>query len=175
MGLQECALSLGLVWVGLAWLGLAWVGLGWLGLTLLCFGLVFTWVLGIWTGVLMFAQTQLSQATSPAHLLPLFFLSITRLYKQMVEMVFLSCLPPDSLGLFLQETQNAPLKCRLWSWVFIMPPKEIREGELSARAEEFWVWRLDYLSSGAGVFCFIHPCSYDLLGDPGWDSSHLKL
>lgn len=85
----------------------------------------------------MFAHQQLSRATSPAHLLPLFYLSIKCLYKQMVEMVFPSCSPPDSLDRFLQETQNAPPQVSSVKLSIYHVPKEICEGELLARAEEF--------------------------------------
>ena len=53
-------------------------------------------------------------------------------------------------------------------------PKEKCEGGVVERSEEFGVWHLDCLSSGAGMLCFSHPCTCDLLGDSTWDNNHSK-
>lgn len=55
----------------------------------------------------------------------------------MVEMVFPSCSHPDSLDRFLQETQNAPPQVSSVKLSTYHVPKEICEGELLTRAEEF--------------------------------------
>lgn len=90
-------------------------------------------------------------------------------------MLFLFCTSLYSLDLLLQEIQSKAavsfVKSRIYN--LSVPKEKCEEGGVE-RSEEFGVWRLGYLSSGAGMLCFCHPCTCDLLRDSIWDSSHSK-
>lgn len=90
-------------------------------------------------------------------------------------MLFLFCTSLYSLDLLLQETQSKAavsfVKSRIYN---LSVPKEKCEGGGVERSEEFGVWRLGCLSSGAGMLCFCHPCTYDLLHESVWNSGHSK-